>query len=209
MAMKVLLIGASGRTGRALADLLLKQRDFELTALVRRPDVALPGAKHVVADLRDDFSAAFSGITHAIYAAGSAESEGAAEEAAIDRDAVARAAAYARAGNVQKLVVISSLTAYEPERGPPALLHYSQMKRQGDDAVVASGIDYVILRPGTLSDAPGVGNIALTDRWQDGATPVARQDVAWAAVEAIKLGISRKIVGFVGGGSPIEQALRA
>lgn len=39
MSMKVLLIGASGRTGRALADLLLKQQDFEVTALVRRPDL--------------------------------------------------------------------------------------------------------------------------------------------------------------------------
>lgn len=55
MSMKVLLIGASGRTGRALADLLLKQQDFEVTALVRRPDFALPGAKVVVADLTGTF----------------------------------------------------------------------------------------------------------------------------------------------------------
>ncbi len=209
MSMKVLLIGATGRTGQALADLLLKQRDFEVTALTRRPDVSIPGAKVVVADLNGDFSAAFQGVSHAIFAAGSAESEGAEQEAAIDRDAVGRAAAYARTYNLQKFVVISSLTAYEPERGPQALAHYSRMKREGDDRVIASGVDYVILRPGTLSDAPGVGNIALTDRWQDGATPVARQDVAWAAIEAIKLGISRKVIGFIGGGSPIEQALRA
>ncbi|WP_246797230.1 SDR family oxidoreductase [Burkholderia perseverans] len=209
MSMKILLIGATGRTGRALADLLLEQRDFELTALVRRPGFAPPRTKVVVADLNDDFSAAFDGITHAIYAAGSAEADGAPEEIAIDRDAVGRAADYAKARNVQKLVVISSLTAYAPERGPDWLVHYSRMKREGDERVIASGIDYVILRPGTLSDAPGVGKIALTDRWQDGATPVARQDVAWAAVEAIKLGISRKTIGFIGGGSPIEQALRA
>ncbi|NRF84480.1 SDR family oxidoreductase [Burkholderia gladioli] len=209
MSMKVLLIGATGRTGHALADLLLKQRDFELTALARRPGFALPGAKPVVADLNGDFSAAFRGISHAIYAAGSAESEGEAQEAAIDRDAVGRAAEYAKAANLQKLVVISSLSAYEPERGPAELAHYSRMKREGDDRVIASGVDYVILRPGPLSDQPGVGKIALTDRWQEDATLVARQDVAWAAVEAIKLGISRKIIGFIGGGSPIEQALRA
>ncbi|MBN3724750.1 NAD(P)H-binding protein [Burkholderia sp. Ac-20379] len=209
MSMKVLLIGASGRTGHALADLLLKQRDFELTALVRRPDFAMPGARVVVADLNADFSAAFRGVSHAIFAAGSAESEGEAQEAAIDRDAAGRAAEYAKAHNLQKLVVISSLTAYQPDGGPAALAHYSRMKREGDDRVAASGVDYVILRPGPLSDDPGVGKIALTDRWQDGATPVARQDVAWAAVEALKLGISRKIIGFVGGGIAIEQALRA
>jgi len=53
------------------------------------------------------------------------------------------------------------------------------------------------------------GKIALTEERVEPAPPVSRQDVAWAAIEAIKLGISRKIVGFVGGGVPIEQALRA
>lgn len=209
MTMKVLLIGATGRTGQAIADLLLKQPDFEVTALVRRHGYTLPGAKVVEGDLTGDFSGAFHGITHAIYAAGSAESEGATEEEQIDRDAVARAAEYALAYNVQKLVVISSLTAYWPERSPEVLRHYSEMKREGDDCVIASGIDYVILRPGPLADGPGVGMIALTEDRLDDTPPVSRQDVAWAAIEAIKLGISRKTIGFVGGSVAIEQALRA
>jgi uncharacterized protein YbjT (DUF2867 family) len=209
MSNKILLIGATGRTGRALADLLQGHREFSLTALVRRPGYSLPGAQCVVADLNHDFSAAFAGVSHVIYAAGSAESEGAAEETAIDRDAVMRCADYGLAHNVRKLVVISALSAYWPENSPAALRHYSEMKRAGDDYVVASGIDYVILRPGPLSDAPGVGKIALTEQRHDDAPPVARQDVAWAALEAIKLGVSHKIVGFVGGSVPIEQALRA
>ncbi|MCA3933684.1 SDR family oxidoreductase [Burkholderia sp.] len=209
MATKVLLIGATGRTGQACADLLLKQPEVEVTALVRRHGYALAGARGVEADLTNDFSHAFQGITHVIYAAGSAESDGAAEEEQVDRDAVARAAEYTLAYNAQKLVVISSLSAYRPEQAPDAIRHYSQMKREGDERVIASGVDYVILRPGPLTDDPGVGKIALTDAWLDPAPPVSRQDVAWAAIEAIKLGISRKIVGFVGGSVPIEQALRA
>lgn len=209
MTTKVLLIGATGRTGRACADLMLEQPEFEVTALVRRHGYTLPGAKVIEADLTGDFSHAFQGITHAIYAAGSAESEGAAEEEQIDRDAVARAADYALAHNVQKLVVISSLSAYWPDRSPEFLRHYSQMKREGDERVIASGIDYVILRPGPLSDGPGVGKIALTEERLEHSPPVARHDVAWAAIEAIKLGISKKTIGFVGGGVPIEQALRA
>jgi len=35
------------------------------------------------------------------------------------------------------------------------------MKREGDDYVIASGIDYVILRPGRLSDDVGAGTIQL------------------------------------------------
>jgi uncharacterized protein YbjT (DUF2867 family) len=206
---RILLIGASGRTGRALADLLLRQADFELVALVRRPDYSLPGARVVIGDLNADFSSAFEGVTHVIYAAGSAESEGLAEEVAIDRDAVMRTADLARKHHVQQLVVISSLSAYQPDQAPEALRHYSQMKREGDDYVAASGLDYTILRPGPLSDTPGVGKIALTEARLDQAPPVARQDVAWAALESIKLGIRRKTIGFVGGTVPIEQALRA
>ena len=103
--------------GLACADLLLKQPEFEVTALVRRHGYALAGARVVEADLKNDFSHAFQGISHVIYAAGSAESEGAAEEEQVDRDAVARAAEYALAYNAQKLVVISSLSAYRPELG--------------------------------------------------------------------------------------------
>ena len=210
MPTKVLLIGASGRTGRALADLLIDQADFEVTVLVRRPDFTLPGARVVVGDLNGDFSAAFDGATPVVvYAAGSAESDGPVEEVAIDRDAVIRTTDHALEHHVQQLVVISALSAYEPDQAPEPLRHYSHMKREADDYVEASGIDYTILRPGPLADRPGIGKIALTETRIDLAPPVARQDVAWAALEAIKLGVVHKTIGFVGGRVPIEQALRA
>lgn len=207
MAVKILLIGAATRTGRALADLLSKQPDFEITALTRDPDHVLPH-QWLQPSLTDDFSAAFTDVSYAIYAAGSTETASTLEEQQIDRDTIARTAAYTKANKLHKLVIISSLAAYWPERNPPAWQHYARMKREGDEAVIASGINYVILRPGPLADAPGVGTIALTEN-QDHQTPVSRQDVAWAAIEATKLSISRKTIGFVGGNVPIDQALRA
>ncbi len=208
MAVKILLIGAASRTGQALVDLFSKQPDFEIIALMRDPDHAPPSTPVLPASWKDDFFAAFTDASYAIYAAGSIETASTSEEQQMDRDTVARAAAYTKANKLHKLVVISSLAAYWPERNPRALQHYARMKREGDEAVIASNINYVILRPGPLADAPGVGTIALTEN-QDHVTPVARQDVAWAAIEAIKLNISQKIIGFVGGSVPIDQALRA
>ncbi|WP_394829993.1 NAD(P)H-binding protein [Pendulispora rubella] len=208
MSSKVLLIGATGRTGRLLADSLVGEPEFELTALVRRPGYLLPGAKVLRADLTGDYSSAFKGITHVIYAAGSTETDTEAEEKQIDRDAVVRAAEYAKAHHVQQLLVISALSAYWPERSIESLRHYSQMKREGDDGVIASGVNYVILRPGALSDEPGTGTIGVTEMRLEHAPLVARQDVARTTLEAIKLGISRKTIGFVGGSVPIRRALK-
>jgi len=208
MPTKLLLIGATGRTGRLIADALLREPDVELTALVRRSDHVLPGAKVLQADLAGDFSTAFQGITHVIYAAGSVETDTEIEEEQIDRDAVARSAEHAKVHHVEKLLVISALSAYWPERSIESLRHYSQMKREGDDLVIASGVDYVILRPGMLSDGPAAGTIGITDTRLEDAPPVSREDVARTTIEAIKLGISRRIIGFVGGNVPIRQALQ-
>lgn len=47
--------------------------------------------------------------------------------------------------------MISTLLAYAPERAPEALRHYARMKCESDDYLIASGLDYLVLRPGTLT----------------------------------------------------------
>ncbi|MGF6782080.1 NAD(P)H-binding protein [Paraburkholderia sp. GAS334] len=50
-----------------------------------------------------------------------------------------------------RFVVINTLLAYAPERAPEALRHYARMKCESDDYLIASGLDYLVLRPGTFS----------------------------------------------------------
>jgi hypothetical protein len=52
---------------------------------------------------------------------------------------------------VGRFVVINTLLAYAPERAPEALRHYARMKCESDDYLIASGLDYLVLRPGTFS----------------------------------------------------------
>jgi uncharacterized protein YbjT (DUF2867 family) len=208
--MKVLLIGANGRTGRHVAR-QLRAASLPFKVLLRksaqRGEFAALGAQIVLGDLTHDFSHAFDDVTHVVYAAGSAESEGVNEERAIDRDAVQRTADYAKRRRTQQLVVISAISAYWPESSTLQLKHYSKMKREADDYVQASGVPYVILRPGALSDETGRGTIALATDRNASTLPVSRDDVARVTVACITRGVRDEVIGFVGGDTPIDVAL--
>jgi uncharacterized protein YbjT (DUF2867 family) len=208
--MKVLLIGAHGRTGRHIARQLHAEA-IAFKAMLRKSAhksefVAL-GAQIVLGDLTEDFSHAFDDVTHVIYAAGSAETEGVNEERSIDRDAVERTADYAKRRRVQQLVVISAISAYCPAANPLALRHYSRMKRESDEYVQKRGVPYVILRPGPLSDEAARGTIALASERSAGAAAVSREDVARVAVACVTRGVEGRVIGFVGGDLPIGDVL--
>lgn len=207
--MTVLLIGATGRTGRFIAQ-KLHQAGIPFRALVRHPqqreDFTRLGAEMAVHDLNADFHNALKGIETVIYAAGSAETEGAAQEQQIDRDAIIKTADYARQQGVQRLILISALVATDASYAPAVLKHYVEMKQQADDYVISCGINYVILRLGPLTMDSARGTIQLTDNPAN-REPVSREDVAEVALEALQRGISNQIIGFVGGNEPIGEAI--
>ncbi|MBP0589574.1 SDR family oxidoreductase [Paraburkholderia sp. LEh10] len=209
--MSTLLIGASGRTGRLVAE-KLHSAAMPFCAMIRnaakRAEFERLGARTVVADLAADFSHAFGGTDTVIYAAGSSETEGAEQERLIDRDAVMKSADYAKQHGAKLLVVISALLAYDPEQSPQALRHYSEMKRESDDYVMASGVDYLILRPGTLTTEPAAGTIELVSHAGSALAPVAREDVAIVLLEALNAKLMNKVIGFAGGTVPIRDALK-
>ncbi|SAK49297.1 YhfK-like protein [Caballeronia hypogeia] len=210
--LKVLLIGAHGRTGCLIAR-RLHDEAITFRALLRKSahksEFAAMGAEIVLGDLNHDFSHAFDDITHVIYAAGSAEAEGIHEQRAIDRDAVMRTADYAKRRRVQQLVVVSALSAFYPERSGFALRHYSRMKREADEYVAHRGVPYAILRPGPLSDEPAHGAIALADEHTANQPEVSRADVARIAVKCVTRGIHDRVIAFVGGETPIDAVFDA
>ncbi|SPB17624.1 YhfK-like protein [Caballeronia novacaledonica] len=208
--LKVLLIGAHGRTGRLIAG-RLHEAATPFRAMLRKSahksEFAAMGAEIVLGDLANDFSHAFDDITHVIYAAGSADTDSVHEERAIDRDAVMRTADYAKRRRVQQLVVISALSAFYPERSGFALRHYSRMKREADEYVAHRGVPYAILRPGPLSDGPAHGAVALAGELTKHTPEVSRADVARIALQCVTLGISNRMIAFAGGDEPIDILL--
>jgi uncharacterized protein YbjT (DUF2867 family) len=207
--MTTLLIGANGRSGRPTAA-RLGEANIPFRAMVRderqKEQFSGLGADVVVADLTKDFSHAFDGVDTVVFTAGSAETEGAESERLIDRDAVIKAVDFAKQRGVKRFILISTLLAPAPESGPEALRHYVQMKRESDDYLINSGLNYVVLRPGPLTMDPAAGTIAVTD---DPAArqPVAREDVATVVLEVLRKGLGSKVIGFTGGEVPIGEAL--
>jgi uncharacterized protein YbjT (DUF2867 family) len=210
--MSILLIGASGRTGHLVAE-KLHAAAIPFQALIRNAaksdDFRRLGATPVVGDLLSDLSTAFVGAHTVIYAAGSAETEGAEQERLIDRDAVIKSVDYAKQLGADRFILISTLLAYEPERSPEALRHYAQMKHESDEYVIASGLGYLVLRPGVLTMEPGVGTIQIVSDAVSRGAPVAREDVAEVVLEVLRAGMVDKVIGFAGGGVPISDALAA
>jgi len=205
-----LVIGANGRTGRHLVK-HLRAAGEQVIAMVRDPAQAdrfeQLGASVHVHDLDEDFAPAFAGVHTVIYAAGSAEDQGEVEEQAYDRDAIIRSCDYARAApGVKRLVVISALIAADPDQAK-VLRHYSEMKRAGDDYVVASGMPYLILRPGPLDDTPAKHSVALQDHPVEVQPPVSREDVALLTVRALAAGVENRIIGFTGGYTSIDTVV--
>lgn len=210
--MSIALIGATGRTGRLVAE-KLHRAGIPFRALLRdeaqRAHFEGLGASAVIVDLAQDFCAALAGAQTVIFTAGSAETEGVEQERQIDRDAIIKAVDHAKQHGADRFIVISALLAYAPERAPDALRHYAQMKRASDDYLIGSGLDYLVLRPGTLTMEPGTGTIEIVTDAQSARAPLAREDVADVVLEALRVGLVNTIVGFAGGSEPIADALAA
>jgi uncharacterized protein YbjT (DUF2867 family) len=85
---------------------------------------------------------------------------------------------------------------------------YLRAKGRADDAVRASGLDWTVVRPGSLTNGPGTGRVRLSESVPRGQVP--RDDVA--AVLAAVLDSPNSIgktVDLIGGDSPVAEAVKA
>jgi uncharacterized protein YbjT (DUF2867 family) len=83
---------------------------------------------------------------------------------------------------------------------------YLEAKAEADAAVVASGLDYTIVRPGPLTNDPGRSRVTVGS--DVGRAEVTRDDVAAVIVGALDepRTIGKTFV-LVGGETPIPSAL--
>ena len=86
--------------------------------------------------------------------------------------------------------------------------HYMQVKRKADNHLAQSGLDWVILRPGTLTDKPGTGKVRA-----GAAVPygdVSRDNVASVLVEIIaRPTVNHRVIEVTDGDIPADQAIAA
>ncbi|MGB3776458.1 MAG: NAD(P)H-binding protein, partial [Leeuwenhoekiella sp.] len=82
----------------------------------------------------------------------------------------------AKKANVKKFVMLSSISADEPESNPD-LSKYLKAKKEADEHLRNSGLNYTIVRPGTLTNDKATGSIKKAEKL-DTLGKITREDVA-------------------------------
>ena len=157
--MRVAITGATGFVGSHLARALLTRGD-RVRALARTPSPGLAeaGAEIIPGSLADDDAlrrlVEGAQVVHHVAGAIAAPSE--ADFMRINADGTARLAEAARAAGVRRFVYVSSIAVSGPSaRGKPMdeagparpVTPYGRSKQAGEEAVVASGVSFTIVRP--------------------------------------------------------------
>jgi uncharacterized protein YbjT (DUF2867 family) len=210
--MDVLVVGGHGKVGlRLLAR--LAAAGHRARGLIRSPDQAddlrAVGAEPVVIDLeREDISPAVAGADAVVFAAGAGAGSGPERKRTVDLGGALKLVDAAKANEVRRYVMISSMGADDPPPGDEGMAPYLQAKAAADAALLASGLDYTIVRPGRLTDEPGTGRIDAARSLGPGDIP--RDDVAATLRVVLETpGTIGKTFVVLGGDTPIDQAVAA
>ena len=215
--MRVVIAGGHGKVA-LLLERLLAERGDQAVGLIRNPahvaDVQQAGAEAVVCDLEaasaDDVAALLSGAAAVVFAAGAGAGSGAPRKDSVDRAASVLMADAAERAGVRRFVQISSMGAGQPPQPgtDEVWAAYITAKTAAEDDLRSRDLDWTIVRPGGLTDAPPTGRIQLA------APPVPRGTVPRADVAAViaalldEPGTRHKTLELTGGDSPVAAAVR-
>ena len=213
---RILIIGGHGRVALLSEPLLVSHGDT-VTAVIRNrdheADVAATGATPLVADIEtfdvDQLTNLVSGNDVVVWAAG-AGGGNPARTYAVDRDAAMRSIDAASAAGVRRYVMVSWIGSKQGHGVAPEnpFFAYADAKLAADEHLRASGLDWTILAPGTLTLDEPTGRITIDPA---GAGEVSRADVAAVMVAALDdpAATIGQTIRFGAGDAPIADALRS
>src|SRR6516165_3934041 len=216
--MRVVIAGGHGKIA-LLLERLLAERGDEAVGLIRNPaqvaDVQKAGAEAVVCDLEaasaDELAALLSGADAVVFAAGAGPGSGAPRKDTVDRAASVLMAGAAQRAGVRRFVQISSMGADKPPQPgrDEVWAAYITAKGAAEADLRARDLDWTILRPGGLTDAPATGRIQLAPPPLPRGT-IPRADVA-AVIAALldNPGTRHQTLELVSGDSPVAAAVHS
>lgn len=211
--MNVLVAGGHGQIALRLLKLLADRGDTA-RGIIRNPDHAADleavGAEAVVLDLEsEDPTEAVSGSDAIVFAAGAGPGSGPERKRTVDYGAAVKLIEAAQATGVKRYVIVSSIGAQDPAAGGESMGAYLQAKADADEALTSSGLDWTVVRPGSLHDDAGDGRVTVSTELGNRG-PVARDDVAAVLAACLQLPDTvGKTFELFDGETPIDEALRA
>ena len=216
--MRVVIAGGHGKIA-LLLERLLAGRGDQAVGLVRNPahvaDVQQAGAEAVVCDLEsaaaDEVAGLLTGADAVVFAAGAGPGSGAARKDSVDRAASVLMADAAGQAGVGRFVQISSMGAGQPPQpgSDEVWAAYITAKTAAEDDLRSRALDWTILRPGGLTDAPATGRVRLAPPPVPRGT-VPRADVA-AVIAALldEPGTRHQTLELVSGDIPVAVAVHS
>ncbi|MFD1061990.1 SDR family oxidoreductase [Winogradskyella litorisediminis] len=176
----ILVAGANGTTGKKIVHLLKESQYFNPIAMVRKKEqigqFKEKNIDTVLADLTKDLTHTMINIDKVLFAAGS----GGKNVVEVDQEGAKRLIAVAKMSNVAKFVMLSSMGADKPEEADD-LKDYLKAKHNADEHLKNSGLNYAIIRPGTLNNSESTGKIELS-KSLNRKGEISRADVAQTLV---------------------------
>ncbi|WP_115720375.1 SDR family oxidoreductase [Gallaecimonas mangrovi] len=212
--MQVLLIGATGGVGRLLVPMLQDSPRHQLRVIARKAeqvaDFKAKGIDAVQASLEgsvDALADAMAGVDAVIFSAGSGGSTSSDKTLLVDLDGAVKAMEAAEQADVSQFLMVSAIQAHHRENWHESLLPYYAAKHYADRLLIASDLDYTIVRPGTLTNDAGTGKVKVATNITGGGT-IAREDVAKVLLACLdNPQSSRQAFDLVSGDTPIADAL--
>ncbi|CEJ12718.1 hypothetical protein BN1110_03021 [bacterium YEK0313] len=210
--MKILVLGATGFIGSAIAAKLLTA-GHGVTGIGRRPGRMarkMPAVSWQPVDLAGltaaaDWSGLLDGQDVVVNAAGALQDGLLDDVAATQERAMLALYEAARAKGIMRIVQISAET-----QGPGRDVAFLATKRAADDALAASGVPFVILRPSVVLGRNAHGGSALLRALAalPFALPLvhARQVVATSDLDALASAVADAVAGTLPAGSDIAFA---
>tara|TARA_R110002020_G_scaffold85914_6_gene211847 strand:- start:2300 stop:2953 length:654 start_codon:yes stop_codon:yes gene_type:complete len=207
----VLVAGANGTTGRKIIDLLSQSQYFNPVAMVRKAEQQQyfkdRNVETVLGDLENDLSHVVNGVDKVVFAAGSGGNTPAEKTTQVDQEGAKKLIDVAKKANVKKFVMLSAIHADKPESNEN-LQHYLEAKKNADAYLKSSGLNYAIVRPGTLTNDAGTGKIELDNRL-DHIGEISRDDVAKTIVTALNDEVAQNATfEILKGDTHIEEAVK-
>jgi uncharacterized protein YbjT (DUF2867 family) len=204
--MDVVVAGGHGKIAQRLLRLLATRGD-RARGLIRNPDHASDlealGAEPVLCDLEaeEDVGRFVTGADAVVFAAGAGPGSGPGRKRTMD---LGGALKLIRAG-VDRYVMVSAIGAAHPERSSEQMRPYIEAKAEADRALMESGLEWTVVRPGRLTDEPGTGRVSV----DAGYGSVPRDDVAATLLAVLDTSSTvGKAFDLVEGETPIEHAVR-
>lgn len=185
--MKITIVGAHGKIARLLHPKLI-ERGHSVRGIIRKEEQAETlkemGVDPVLCDIESevDISDAVGNVDAVLFAAGAGPGSDTNRKWTVDRDGAIKLMRACAKNGIQRYVQISAMGLDEP-RGNEVFRVYQKAKKEADEALLNSGLNYTIIKPGRLTDEKGTGKIKAGNL-ESGEIP--REDVANVIAESLE-----------------------